>query len=212
MTTYRVLQQWLMWQGLAQTSPQFGVPTLYFAQSHGKQIDKNSALINNFVIKTEMHRIPNQWKGSAAPNVSMAKTWHHPSTKTVFWTVWSKSNWQRLKACGASRRSQGASLPSIFVSWITEGQFKIYLRWWVMQHYILCHGLATFTEITFVNVHHAQMWWKFVNGTLVFLLYLTGHFTNKINRKYRLWYKISVPYPKPCLVENTGTHYSVFWQ
>ena len=24
-------------------------------------------------------------------------------------------------------------------------------------HYTLYHGLATFTEVTFVNVHHAQM-------------------------------------------------------
>ena len=44
--------------------------------------------------------------------------------------------------------------------------------------------------------------------------------TTKINRKYRLWYNVSVPYPKPGLAENTGNvelgavplvqHYSVF--
>ena len=60
----------------------------------------------------------------------------------------------------------------------------------------------------------------FVYGTLTCSQCSTGHFTTKINWKYRLWYNVSVPYPKPGLAENTGNvelraaplvqHYSVF--
>ena len=42
-----------------------------------------------------------------------------------------------------------------------------------------------------------------------------------INRKYRLWYNVSVPYPKPGLADNTGNvelgaapldqHYSLYY-
>ena len=86
----------------------------------------------------------------------------------------------------------------------------------LVQHYSLYHGLATFTEVTFVNVHHAQM------STFVCLWYIgfVTVSTTKINRKYRLWYNVSVPYPKPGLAENTGNvelgaaplvqHFSVF--
>ena len=60
----------------------------------------------------------------------------------------------------------------------------------------------------------------------VYLLYIDFVFVfnwsiyTKMNRKYSLWYNISVPYPKPGLAENTGNneleaaplfqHYSVF--
>ena len=85
-----------------------------------------------------------------------------------------------------------------------------------MQHSALYHGLATFTEVTFVNVHHVQI------STFVCLWYIgfVTVSTTKINRKYRLWYNVSVPYPKPGLTENTGNvelgaaplvqHFSVF--
>ena len=67
-----------------------------------------------------------------------------------------------------------------------------------------------------MDVHHAQM------STVVIEVYLwyIGFGTTKINRKYRPWYNVRVPYPKPGLTENTGNvelgaaalvpHYSVF--
>ena len=83
-------------------------------------------------------------------------------------------------------------------------------------HTTLYNGLATFTGVTFVNVHHVQM------STFVCLWYISfvTISTTKINRKYRLWYNVSVPYPKPGLAENTRNvelgavplfqHFSVF--
>ena len=37
-----------------------------------------------------------------------------------------------------------------------------------------------------------------------YVIVFKGHFTTMINRKYRLWYNVSVPYPKSGLAENTG--------
>ena len=72
-----------------------------------------------------------------------------------------------------------------------------------IQYSTLYHGLATFTEVTFVNVHPAQMS-TFVIEVYLWYIGFVLVFTTKINRKYRLWYNVSVPYPKPGLAENTG--------
>ena len=69
--------------------------------------------------------------------------------------------------------------------------------------YALYHGLATFTEVTFLDVHHARMS-TFVIEVCLWCIGLVTVSTTKINIKCRLWYNVSVPYPKPDLAENTG--------
>ena len=65
-----------------------------------------------------------------------------------------------------------------------------------LVYYSLYHGLATFTEVIFVNVHHAQMSTFVMEVCLWYIGFVTLS-TIKINRKCRLWYNVSVPYPKP---------------
>ena len=87
-----------------------------------------------------------------------------------------------------------------------------------LENYRLYHGLANFTEVPFVDVHHAHMSTFVLEVCLLYIGFVTVS-TTKINRKYRLWYNVSVLYPKPGLAENTGNvelgamplvqHYSV---
>ena len=83
---------------------------------------------------------------------------------------------------------------------------------------------TNFREVTFVNVHHAQISTFVIEVCLWYigfvLVFISSLVTFNINRKYRLWYNVSVPYPKPGIAENTGNvelgaaplvqHYSVF--
>ena len=54
----------------------------------------------------------------------------------------------------------------------------------------------------FVEFHHAQMS-TFVIEVCLWYIGIVTESTTKIDIKYRLWFNVSVPYPKPGRAENT---------
>ena len=77
-----------------------------------------------------------------------------------------------------------------------------------------------FFTVTFVDVHHSQMSTFVIDVCLLWCIGVVTVSTTRIDRKYWLWYNVSIPFPKSGLAENTGNvelwtvpllqHYSVF--
>ena len=87
-------------------------------------------------------------------------------------------------------------------------------QWYSAVLSVSLHFILNYSVILYTSLYIKQC------GTLILSQCSSHHFTRKINRKYRLWYNVSVPYPKPGFVEKTGNielgvapliqHYSVF--